>query len=98
MSELPGADLVEKGLQDWSAGRRSAEALLVAIGAPRLARLGVALPTSMMPIQPEIELYCLLAADGMRDAHGRYLALVKRLERFERALERQWYGELRRRA
>lgn len=36
---LPGGDLVEKGLRDLADGRETLEALLVAIGEPRLRRL-----------------------------------------------------------
>jgi len=42
--DLPGADLVEQGVQDLAAGRESVEALLVSIGAPRLAAPGLELP------------------------------------------------------
>jgi len=41
---LPGEDLIEAGLQDLREGRETIAALLVAIGAPRLKRLGVELP------------------------------------------------------
>lgn len=37
---LPGGDLFGKGLRDLARGVESTEALLVAIGRPRLTRLG----------------------------------------------------------
>lgn len=83
-SGLPGGDLVEKGLRDLSKGRETAEALLVAIGAPRLGRLGFDVPTLE---SPEHRLYELLARDDPDDAHARYNALIRRLVSFERAAE-----------
>jgi len=38
---LPGEDLIEAGLKDLREGRESIAALLVAIGSPRLRRLGL---------------------------------------------------------
>ena len=81
---LPGADLIERGLEDLRAGRESEVALLVAIGAPRLVQLGVAVPT--VPDRPEHRLYALLARDDADSAHSRYNALLRRLVSFERAL------------
>ena len=83
-SGLPGGDLVEKGLRDLSEGQETAEALLVAIGAPRLCRLGFDVPTLD---SPEHRLYDLLARDDPDDAHARYNALLRCLVSFERAAE-----------
>ena len=41
MTELPGADLVREGIADLERGVESIPALLVSIGAPRLARAGI---------------------------------------------------------
>jgi hypothetical protein len=84
MMELPGADLIERGLADLAAGIESKEALLVAIGAPRLARLGL-LVTSDIP-EPELRLYHLLHLENEDTAHSQYNALIRRLVSFERAL------------
>lgn len=81
--DLPGADLVAAGVDDLLAGRFSAEALLVSIGAPRLVALGFDLPSPLA--HPEHRLYALLARDDPDAAHGRYNALVRRLVSFERA-------------
>ncbi len=83
-SGLPGADLIEAGLADLAAGRESVPALLVAVGAPRLAQLGVSVPPT--PDQPEHRLYALLAIEDSDSAHSRYNALIRRLVSFERAL------------
>ncbi|MCC7383736.1 MAG: hypothetical protein IT384_17980 [Deltaproteobacteria bacterium] len=95
MNALPGFELVEKGLADLAVGRESAEAYLVAIGAPRLARLGVEIPGQPDP-EPEHALYRFLLREAPREAHGRYLSLLRRLERFERALEAEIGRERRR--
>ena len=82
---LPGADLVEKGMADLAQGVESVEALLVSIGAPRLARLGLVVPRAFE--SPEKRLYERLRADDADSAHSRYNALVRRLVSFERAAE-----------
>ena len=80
---LPGNDLVTRGLADLERGVDSAEALLVSIGARRLRRLGIDVP-SPLP-DPEHRLYALLAERHGDAAHARYNALVRRLVSFERA-------------
>ena len=83
---LPGADLIEVGLQDLRAGRETIAGLLVAIGAPRLRALGLNLPDSL-PANPEHRLYELLAQDDSDSAHSRYNAFVRRLVSYERAAQ-----------
>ena len=83
---LPGSELIEAGVRDLREGRETIEALLVAIGSPRLRRLGFDLP-DQLPIDPEHRLYRLLAADDSDSAHSRYNALIRRLVSFERAAE-----------
>ena len=82
---LPGGDLVEQGLRDLAAGRESVGALLVSIGAPRLALL-LELPAAPLP-DAEHRLYALLAAEDSDSAHSRYNAYLRRLVSFERAAE-----------
>jgi hypothetical protein len=81
---LPGADLIQRGLVDLRAGRNTVQALLVAIGAPRLSALGLDVPAG--PDRPEHRLYACLAEGGADSAHARYNALIRRLVSFERAL------------
>jgi len=83
---LPGHDLIEEGLHDLIEQRETVAALLVAIGAPRLRRLGLKLPEEL-PDEPEHRLYDLLAKDNPDSAHSRYNALIRRLVSFERAAE-----------
>lgn len=81
---LPGQDLIDAGLSDLAKGVDSVPALLVAIGAPRLRALGVAVPPG--PSHPEHRLYTELARAHPNAAHSRYNALIRRLVSFERAL------------
>jgi hypothetical protein len=83
---LPGADLIETGLEDLREQRESVASLLVAIGEPRLRQLGFQVPESTYS-NPEHRLYDLLAEDEPDSAHSRYNALIRRLVSFERAAE-----------
>ncbi|MFZ5468874.1 MAG: hypothetical protein ACOZIN_05490 [Myxococcota bacterium] len=85
MEALPGEELVVQGLADLACGEETIPALLVSIGAPRLRRLGLAVPTPIA--DAEHRLYLLLAADDSDAAHGRYNALIRRLVSYERAAE-----------
>lgn len=83
---LPGEDIIEAGLEDLRAGRETVAALLVAIGSPRLRRLGLELP-EQLPANPEHRLYDLLAQDNQDSAHSRYNAYIRKLVSYERAAE-----------
>ena len=84
---LPGADLVTAGIAALRRRDFNVEALLVAVGAPRLRRAGLDLPPAASePEAPELALYAALRG-GHGDAHSRYNALIRRLVSFERALE-----------
>jgi hypothetical protein len=82
---VPGEELVLVGLADLRDGRETVEALLVAIGAPRLRSLGFDVPSG--PETPEHRLYERLGATEGRNAHSAYNALIRRLVSFERAME-----------
>jgi hypothetical protein len=64
--------------------RDTVAALLLQIGAPRLQRLGIAVPARA---NAEPCLYDRLALDDPLTAHSRYNALIRRLVSFERAAE-----------
>ncbi|HEY6803578.1 MAG TPA: hypothetical protein VI306_08370 [Pyrinomonadaceae bacterium] len=81
---LPGEELITIGIADLREGRETIQALLVAIGAPRLREIGLELPEFNLPI-PEHRLYDLLAAQDSDSAHSRYNAFIRRLVSFERA-------------
>lgn len=80
---LPGADMVQRGIDDLHRGHESVEALLVSIGAPRLRSVGVDMPASI--VEPEHKLYLRLAQEKGNAAHSAYNALIRRLVSFERA-------------
>lgn len=84
LAEAPGFELVQAGLRDLAEGNVSTEALLVSIAAPRLALLGMRVP-SPVP-QPEAQLFDRLAAEHGDAAHARYNALIRRLVSFARAV------------
>lgn len=86
MLPLPGEDLVTQGMADLAQGLETVPGLLVAIGAPRLRRLGFGLPAAL-PEVPEHRLYALLSETEGDAAHSRYNALIRRLVSFERAAE-----------
>jgi len=77
-TSFPGEELVEPGLADLAAGRRTVEALLVAAARPRLERVGVHLPEHRLDTSGR-ELYALLEAQLGNRAHSRYNALTRRL-------------------
>ena len=82
---LPGGDAVAEGLDDLERGDATVAALLVSIGAARLARAGLRVPRALD--DPEKRLYAALAASDEDSAHGRYNAWIRRLVSCERALE-----------
>jgi len=83
---LPAADLIATGITDLREHRESIPALLVAIGTPRLRRLGLDLPDAAHA-HPEHRLYELLALNDSDSAHSKYNALIRKLVSFERAAE-----------
>lgn len=87
--DLPGWELVAEGLADVKARRATPAAALVWIAAPRLQRDGLLEGNrSEQPMaEPELELYRMLRREG-GNAYGRYNGLLRRLVRFEHALDR----------
>ena len=85
VGELPGEELVRKGIEDLANDDETVEALLVSIAAPRLSALGIEVPAAIA--DPERRLYELLAREDVDSAHGCYNALVRRIVSFERAAE-----------
>lgn len=91
---LPGAQQVEQGLADLAAGLMSVPALLVAISSTRLSRLGLAVPAVPWR-EPELRLYRLLCAQDAQGAYATYNSLLRRIDSFARALEREEGAALR---
>ena len=91
--DVPGHELVDTGLADLLRGELTVEALLVAVGAPRLRALGLPAPkTSELPNHPEVALYEAIGRLYPEDTHSRYNALIRRLVSYERELERRQFG------
>ena len=86
---LPGQDLVEQGLADLAQDRLSEAARLVLIAAPRLRRLGIAVPDRPMAGSWEHDLYACLDERLGAAAHSYYNSLIRRIVSFARALERE---------
>lgn len=84
-ADLPGADLVDRGVRDLAAGRRSVEALLVSRASVRLRSCGV--PVGEPLPDADHELYRLLAQRDGTGAHSAYNALTRRLVSFMHAAE-----------
>ncbi len=85
---LPGENLVQRGLADYKAGRRSAESYLVQIARPRLENCGLLASSDGEELELELELYRLLRQEE-GDAYARYNALLGELSSFENALDRR---------
>ncbi len=79
--DLPGGDLVDRGLDDLCADRETPESLLVSLAAPRLRREGVPLPQALQS-DGDRRLYRALEAAHGDLAHARYLALLSRMTSF----------------
>lgn len=77
---LPGGDVVDAGLADLTAGRVTAESLVVSLAAPRLRREGV--PVGAPLEDPEHRLYRLLEQADPGLAHARFNALLRRVVSF----------------
>ena len=90
LAELPGCELIERGLADYAAGQVTPESCLLAVAWGRLERNGLPLParTPERFPEPELQLYELLQREG-GDAYSRYNALLRRLISFEQSLARQ---------
>lgn len=90
---IPGEELIATGVEALGRGERGIEALLVAVGAPRLRTLGIPVPDAKrLPRHPELALYRAVGQRHPDDAHSRYNALIRRLVSFERELERRRFS------
>ncbi len=87
-SDLPGGEIVIRGLTDLRAGITSPESLLVLIASPRLRNLGISVPFQN-PAQPphEHQLYSLLEQTMGAGAYSYYNSLIRRMVSFAHALE-----------
>jgi len=86
--DLPGGDLVKRGLSDLDAGIVSEYALLLQVAAPRLRRLGLTIRPLDLPAPYEHELYGFLEQQCGSRAYSRYNSMLRRIVSFARCLER----------
>ncbi|MEI6790395.1 MAG: hypothetical protein WCK42_04355 [Myxococcaceae bacterium] len=86
--ELPGEDLILKGLEDLKLGHKTVESLLICIAQPRLQACGLLFTPLKLDDFAEMHLYKLLAESDSDTAHARMNAYILRLVSFENALER----------
>lgn len=84
--EFPGHELFSQGIADLLDGRTSEAALLVSLARTRLIEAGFDVPPAPGE-QAGHQLYDLLASVHPESAHGRYNALLRRMESFARAAE-----------
>lgn len=83
---LPGDEIIVQGLRDLAAETESIQALLVAIVAPGLRRLGVAVPDMADRItDAALRLYRLVGDQRPAGAHAAFNAWIRRVDRFVRA-------------
>jgi hypothetical protein len=85
LADLPGAELVARGVGDLASGRASIEALLVSRASVRLRGCGV--PIDRPLPDADRQLYRRLAEREGTGAHAAYNALTRRLVSFMRAAE-----------
>lgn len=86
-AQLPGEELVRRGVADLQAGRHSVPACLVQVARARLSRAGlIRAADANTKVDAELQLYRLLREEG-GDAYSRYNALMQELVSFENALD-----------
>ena len=82
---LPGEDLVRRGITDLSNGVVSVSSLLVSMATERLRDLGIEVTGT--PIDDaDVRLYELLAREWGDGAHSKYNALRRQIVSFMRAV------------
>ena len=86
---LPGAELVKQGMADLAAGQITEFSLLLLIAAPRLRRLGLTIKEQHIGQPYEHELYDRLEQRLGTAAHSHYNSLIRRIDSYAHALERE---------
>jgi hypothetical protein len=87
-ANVPGGEIVERGLRDLRDGTLSEEALLALIARDRLLALGIDVPfVDVTPATPEHLLYSALEQRLPSGAHSAYNALIRRIVSFARAAD-----------
>lgn len=86
LANLPGAERVLEGLEDYRENRISMAACLVRMARPRLSKIGLMDSIPLQDDGAELELFDLLQHQG-NQAYSRYNALIRELVSFEKALD-----------
>ncbi len=88
LHDLPGADLVLRGLEDLAQARSTPEAALVEVARTRLRSLGLRIPeVARAASDAELRLYARLGASHPdRDPYPLYRAWLDQLDSFVSAL------------
>ncbi len=86
---LPGAELIDRGLKDLEKSLITISSLLICIGKPRLENAGLKIPKINFNFSKDAELmlYELIVKEGHPDPYSYYNSLLRRLISFEQAIE-----------
>ena len=89
LSDLPGGDLILRGIEELASGDTGEYGLVVLVASMRLRDLGLKLPQRDDIVRPvNLQLYELLQGAYGVGAYSRYNALLRSLSSFIRAFER----------
>ena len=86
---LPGNELVSRGLADLARGEISEYSLLLLVAGPRLRRLGIEIPERPTLKPYEHALYSQIEERLGLGAHSYYNSLLRRIDSYAHALERE---------
>jgi len=89
---LPGNELVSQGLADLARGEISESSLLLLVAGPRLRRLGIEIPEHPLLKPYEHALYSRIEERLGSGAHSYYNSLLRRIDSYAHALEREQSG------
>lgn len=84
LKDLPGAEFIEKGLEDYASDKETMESYLVAIASPQLIKAQL-IKEKPKVSEPELALYNLLLKSE-KNAYSTYCSLLRRLVSFEKSL------------
>lgn len=88
IENLPGADRIREGINDFINQRHTIPSCLVRIASPRLTKAGLIPQPDEPDINAELDLYEMLSNEG-ENAYSRYNALIRELVSFERSLDQR---------
>ena len=93
ITDLPGADIIGPGLEDYARGVTSKGSLLVRIGRPRMVDAGLLEDCGPQPPAsgPDAEhlLYEMLCRERNGNAYSEYRSLIRLLVSFENAADQR---------